>query len=153
MVLLEQLAKKRDVTLVVSANPAGAPRAYGDVGQLQQAVANLVVNAIQASPPGGRVELSVVDEERSPPPGSGASRTDWVRLSVVDHGAGMDAETASHVFEPFYTTKDVGEGTGLGLAVTHGIVAEHGGWIDVESALGEGSTFSIFLPRPSGDSA
>jgi signal transduction histidine kinase len=69
-----------------------------------------------------------------------------VRLSVVDQGEGMSPETIAHIFEPFYTTKAVGEGTGLGLSVTYGIVHEHGGWIVVESKPGEGSRFTVYLP-------
>ena len=69
-------------------------------------------------------------------------------MSVEDQGTGIPREQLARVFEPFFTTKAVGEGTGLGLAVAHGIVAEHGGWIEVESDVGKGSRFSIFLPPP-----
>lgn len=73
----------------------------------------------------------------------------WACLSVSDTGRGMDAETLQHVFEPFFTTKNLGEGTGLGLAVVHGIIEAHYGIITVESALGSGSTFRIYLPLAS----
>jgi signal transduction histidine kinase len=68
-------------------------------------------------------------------------------IEVRDTGSGMDEATRSRVFEPFYTTKEVGDGTGLGLSVSWGIVREHGGWIDVASTPGAGSTFTVYLPR------
>ena len=68
-------------------------------------------------------------------------------IEVKDTGSGMDEVTRSRVFEPFYTTKEIGDGTGLGLSVSWGIVREHGGWIDVASAPGAGSTFTVYLPR------
>jgi signal transduction histidine kinase len=146
--LLDQMAKKRGVALAIDDASADGFRAFGDAGQLQQAVTNLVVNALQACMRGGRVDVSLGHERRIPPAELGGPEANWIRLSVSDTGCGMDADTIVHVFEPFFTTKDVGEGTGLGLAVTHGIVVEHGGWIDVESQVGKGSRFSIHLPMP-----
>jgi len=112
-----------------------------------------VLNAIQATPSGGTVELSVARERRPAPTGQGRARADWIRLCIRDSGCGMDEKTRAHLFEPFFTTKGVGEGTGLGLAVTHGIVEEHGGWIEVASELGQGSRFAIYLPPHSQESA
>ncbi|MBI4821610.1 MAG: HAMP domain-containing histidine kinase [Deltaproteobacteria bacterium] len=146
--LLDQMARKSGVTLAIDETPADGLRAIGDGGQLQQAVTNLVVNALQACSRNGKVDVSLGREHRRPPTDQEGPEAEWIRLSVSDTGCGMDAETISRVFEPFFTTKDVGEGTGLGLAVTHGIVAEHGGWIDVESKVGKGSRFSIHLPAP-----
>ncbi len=110
---------------------------------------NLAVNARDAMPEGGqlRIELTtltVKDARQSPLPGLSAGA--WVRIDVQDTGTGIRPEHMAHVFEPFFTTKEPGKGTGLGLAQAHGIVAQHDGYISVRSELGEGTTFSIFLP-------
>jgi len=121
--------------------------------QLLQALANLVVNAIQASPTGASVRVVVGEEEVTPPADRGGSRAGYAYIRVSDDGAGMDGATVPHIFEPFFTTKDVGEGTGLGLSVSHGIVTEHGGWIDVESTRGAGTRMTIRLPRAAAGAA
>ena len=105
-----------------------------------------MVNALQATPEGGNITLGRELARAAPPPDRGGDPATWVRLWVRDSGSGMDEATARRVFEPFFTTKDVGRGTGLGLSVSYGIVREHGGWIDVKSAPGQGSTFSVWLP-------
>jgi signal transduction histidine kinase len=144
--LLAPLARKRGVELVLRS--AESPCAAEiDVGQIQQALANLVVNAIHASAPGGVVTVDAGRERARPPAEHGGPEGDYVRVSVVDGGAGIAPEDRDRIFEPFFTTKEVGEGTGLGLSVSYGIVREHGGWIAIESELGKGSRFSIFLPR------
>ena len=107
-----------------------------DPSQLHQALVNLVVNAIQAMPRGGRL---TVRTDR----GDGA-----VLLSVEDTGIGMSEAVRKQIFIPFFTTKDVNQGTGLGLSVVHGIVTAHGGRIQVESEIGKGSRFEIRLPLP-----
>ncbi|MFO0723456.1 MAG: HAMP domain-containing sensor histidine kinase [Myxococcota bacterium] len=145
---LAPLAKKQGVELIPPEPQSAALKVSGDAGQLQQVITNLVVNAIQASGRGKRVEAKLGEEERCSPLEPEGSPARWLALSVQDQGAGMSPETREHVFEPFFTTKDVGEGTGLGLSVAHGIVREHGGWIDVESEIGRGSRFTIYLPVP-----
>jgi len=121
-----------------------------DAAQLQQVLTNLVVNAVQASPESSAVEISL-RVASSPGKASAAPVAEsrgFVCITISDHGTGMGEDTLERVFEPFFTTKDVGEGTGLGLAVAYGIVQEHGGFITVESKLGEGSRFEVYLPLP-----
>ncbi|MCK6551554.1 PAS domain S-box protein [Myxococcota bacterium] len=120
-----------------------------DAGMLEQVVMNLVVNARDAMPRGGRIQLSVAEldvdtahVEREPAARPGR----FACLTVRDTGEGMEPWMLDHIFEPFFTTKEVGKGTGLGLATVHGIVMQHGGWIEVDSALGRGTTFRIYFP-------
>ena len=119
-----------------------------DQSQMQQVLANVLMNGIQAMPDGGRLRIAVGVRRARPPAQTGGAQGDYLCVTVEDEGRGIAREDLARVFEPFFTTKAIGEGTGLGLAVAHGIVAEHGGWIEVESEVGKGSRFSIFLPRP-----
>lgn len=147
--LLSPVADKAHVT--VHRETGDVPvLANVDPNQLQQSLANIVLNAIQATPDGGTLRVWVGTRRVRPPADRGGPETDYPCISVEDNGTGMSADRLARIFEPFYTTKPVGEGTGLGLAVAHGIVAEHGGWITVDSTVGRGSCFSIFLP-PSTD--
>ena len=122
----------------------GLPLVAVNPGQLEQVVINLLINARDALTGGGRVtvETSAVDLENGP----AETATAAVRLRVTDTGCGMDAATRSRVFEPYFTTKDAGKGTGLGLSTVFGIVTQHGGQIDVTSEVGEGATFTVYLP-------
>ncbi len=142
--LLEPLAARAGVKLSCATGPAPI---RADAAQIQQALTNLVMNAIQASARGSEVAVSVSSE----PPDGSAGPGDGARafVDVCDGGCGIPAERISLIFDPFFTTKPVGEGTGLGLSVAHGIVAEHGGRIDVESRPGSGSRFRISLPLES----
>ncbi|MCA9677497.1 MAG: HAMP domain-containing histidine kinase [Kofleriaceae bacterium] len=144
--LVDSTARKKDVALALVDDGHGV-EAWADDGPLQQALLNIVVNAIHATPAGGRVELTV-DEVDATAPGGRPAGTRWARVRVRDTGTGMDEATLARIYEPFFTTKGVGEGTGLGLSVTYGIVRDAGGWVDVTSAPGEGSTFAVHLPRP-----
>ncbi|MBI5069122.1 MAG: PAS domain S-box protein [Deltaproteobacteria bacterium] len=123
-----------------------------DPSQLDQVLMNLVVNARDAMPRGGnlRIETGNVVVEPGPALRPDRQAGEYVRISVIDDGAGMDAETLAHVFEPFFTTKGEGRGTGLGLATVYGIVSQAGGFLDVESAPDRGSAFHVHLPRSAG---
>lgn len=137
--LLSPLAEKRGVRLSLESE-AGPAIAEVDAGQMEQVVSNIVVNAIQAMPGGGRV---VVTTGRAPPGDDGRQHA---FIAVKDDGVGIPPEVKEQLFLPFVTTKGVGEGTGLGLWVAHGIVLDHGGRIEVESEPGKGSTFTVLLP-------
>ena len=110
------------------------PRLQADPGQLHQVLVNLVVNALQSMSAGGRLAVRTRQEGGT------------VILEVEDTGEGIDEEIRHHIFVPFFTTKEVDQGTGLGLAVVHGIITAHRGVIEVESARGEGTTFQVRFP-------
>jgi signal transduction histidine kinase/HAMP domain-containing protein/ActR/RegA family two-component response regulator len=129
--------------------PARIPLIRGDNGMVEQVLMNLAVNARDAMPNGGTltIQADVVDVDQAyaqahPEARAGPS----VCLRVMDTGCGMDAATLGRIFEPFFTTKEVGKGTGLGLATVYGIVKRHGGWIEVASTPGLGTSFAIFFP-------
>jgi signal transduction histidine kinase len=126
-------------------------RIMGDSNQLHQVVMNLCTNAHHAMREEGgtlevRLDRIVLDRHSAADP-HGLAEGSYVRLSVSDTGSGMDAETIERIFEPYFTTKEKDEGSGLGMAVVHGIVKGYGGTVAVESTPGEGSTFIIYLPR------
>lgn len=119
-----------------------------DTGQMEQVFMNLLINAWQAMPGGGTIALKTENTSLDAEEAArwGVKPGDFVKVTVSDTGTGMDAETLTRIFDPFYTTKEVGQGTGLGLAAVYGIIRKHGGLIDVKSALGRGTTFMIYLP-------
>jgi PAS domain S-box-containing protein len=121
-----------------------------DPGQIEQAIVNLAVNARDAMPNGGRLSITLANIELDSQVASrieGLSAGRYVRMDVVDNGIGMNEETMSKIFEPFFTTKEAGKGTGLGLAMVYGLVRQSGGSIEVESRLGAGTRFRIYLPQ------
>jgi len=149
--LLRPIADKRRVTLQLDSSEQ-VPDVIADAAQLQQVVTNLVVNAVQATPESGVVQIGLRLANESPRDselGVPRAAAPYVCIVVTDRGTGMNEQTLERIFEPFFTTKDIGEGTGLGLAVAYGIVQEHGGFITVESKIAEGSRFEVYLPVPS----
>jgi PAS domain S-box-containing protein len=141
--MLERLMKgKVAVQVALGRRPA---MVFADQHQLEQVVMNLAVNALDAMPDGGELKI-----ETSLAEAPGAEGKRWVSLTVEDSGTGMDEETRQRIFEPFFTTKETGRGTGLGLAMVQGIVAQSGGWIEVQSRVGQGTRFRIGLPAAPG---
>ncbi len=126
-----------------------------DRSQIEQLLLNLVVNARDAMPKGGRLRIEASDVSRNADrlPGDLPNVRSWVVLSIADSGVGMEPETLHHMFEPFFTTKPKGKGTGLGLATVYAIVHQSGGFTEVTSAVGEGTTFRVFFPRAEEGSA
>jgi PAS domain S-box-containing protein len=123
-----------------------------DPAQVEQVLVNLAVNARDAMPEGGQLTVTLADvtlDEASAARHRDARPGEYVVLSVSDTGLGMTPETREHAFEPFYSTKPHGEGTGLGLAMVHGAVSQNGGRVELSSELGRGTTFRIYLPRVS----
>jgi signal transduction histidine kinase len=130
-----------NIELTAELDPALEPVEM-DAAQMQQTIVNLALNARDAMPEGGKIVLATNNCKAS-----GPSRTAAVEFSVTDTGFGMDAGTRVHIFEPFFSTKRPGQGTGLGLATVHNIVSQHGGTIQVESAPGKGTRVVVRLPR------
>ncbi len=145
--LLNRLVGEK-VTLTLSHDPILKP-IRADKRQLEQVLMNLVVNARDAMPDGGEIQIETecmtlsepLERDRVNVPAG-----DYVCLRVIDHGVGISADKLQKVFEPFYTTKKTGEGTGLGLSTAYGIVKQTGGFIFVDSTLGQGTCFSIMFP-------
>jgi len=119
-----------------------------DQGQIEQVLLNLYLNASQAMPGGGclYIEISnvVLDKDYTKPFGVKSGK--YVKTSITDTGIGMDEATRQKIFDPFFTTKEMGRGTGLGLASVYGIINNHGGIINIDSEIGKGTTFNIYLP-------
>ncbi|MBC8031902.1 MAG: PAS domain S-box protein [Pyrinomonadaceae bacterium] len=132
--LLEPQLRGNQIEIIRAYDPE-SPRVFGNSGQLQQVFTNLLINARDATPDGGSIRISTIPADDHS-----------VMVEVSDSGTGIAPENVAKIYDPFYTTKGVGEGTGLGLAVSYGIVQEHSGHISVESAPGRGTTFRITLP-------
>lgn len=114
--------------------PTDLPNIMGNVDNLKQVFVNLFLNAIQAMPDGGYLKISAKPVDK------------YVRIDVEDSGIGMPPEVMERIFDPFFSTKPVGKGTGLGLSIVYGIIKKHGGYIEVNSKQGKGTTFTVYLP-------
>jgi hypothetical protein len=132
--LLEPQLRGNQIEIVRHYDP-DSPKVFGNSGKLQQVFTNILLNARDAIPNGGRIAIS-----------TNASHDHSLTIEVADTGIGIAPENVAKIYDPFYTTKGVGRGTGLGLAVSYGIVQEHSGHISVESTPGCGTTFRITLP-------
>lgn len=121
-----------------------------DVGQMEQVLINLAVNARDAMDGGGRLTITTSSFRNTEPMERGADTMppgDWVTIAVEDTGCGIPSDLRDRIFEPFFTTKEVGHGTGLGLATVYGIIRQTGGFLHVDSQLGQGTVFTLYLPR------
>jgi two-component system NtrC family sensor kinase len=132
--LTEYLTRKGGVEVIVDM-PEDPVMVIYDAQQIEQVLINLFSNAIHAMKNGGTLRINLGQADRA------------VAIAVQDTGTGISRENLVRIFDPFFTTKPEGEGTGLGLSVSYGIVSNHGGQIDVESKLGQGTTFTILLPE------
>ena len=140
--MLEPAARKNGVELRITTTPA-LPLITVDEVQMEQVLMNLVMNGIEAMPEGGIVAVKLSKDDR---PDEVGRRREYLVISVTDEGEGIAGGDLHHIFEPFFTRKDVGKGSGLGLSIAHGIVEEHDGWIEVKSEPGKGAAFAVFLP-------
>jgi PAS domain S-box-containing protein len=144
------LARTFDPRIQLEMRPSADPaRILGDPAQMEQVILNLAMNARDAMPDGGRMTFSTEIIQRTDTDGprpAWAEPGRYVLTIVRDTGIGIPPDLHSRIFEPFFTTKPRGKGTGMGLAMVYGIVRHHGGWVEVESAVGAGATFRIFLP-------
>ncbi len=128
---------------------AGDGRVLINPGQLERVLLNLVVNAREALPKGGPITIRIHDEQVHDGADTG-NPGHYVAIDVIDQGVGMDEKTRARLFEPFFTTRPEGQGTGLGLSIAYRIVDQAGGFIHFDSALGKGTTMSVYLPRVAG---
>jgi signal transduction histidine kinase len=136
----------RNVKLLSSLS-SEVPSILGDPTHLQTLFLNLITNALDAMPQGGHLRIST---QLQFTPATSGENGRWVEISIADTGIGITEESKKRIFDPFFTTKKMGEGTGLGLAICEKIIKEHAGRLEVESEVGKGSTFSIFLPALEG---
>ncbi|MGC4066796.1 MAG: ATP-binding protein [Polyangiaceae bacterium] len=152
---LEKMLRRllgEDIHLVVRLEPELFP-VHSDVGQLEQVIVNLAVNARDAMPGGGQLSIATenvhLDGEFCRTVGQ-LPRGRYVKITIEDNGIGMSTEVQEHLFEPFFTTKELGKGTGLGLAMVYGAIQQNRGHVGVQSALGSGTAIHIYLPAADG---
>ena len=147
---LLQTSLPADVTLSLQQLEEDMPPILADAIQLDRILSNLIINARDALPEGGEIVIStdLVRFDRMHANSWQINDVPYLRVNISDNGTGMDEDIQSHIFEPFFTTKPSGEGTGLGLSVVFGSMESHQGFIDLQSQVGEGTTFSLFFPLP-----
>ena len=140
----------KDIEIVTNL-PDGLSMVSADPSQIQQVVINLAVNARDAMPSGGKLLIETRIAACAEGAAANAEGGGFVQLSVSDTGTGIDSESQAKIFDPFYTTKDIGKGTGLGMYIVHSIVNNHGGYINLYSEPGSGTRFNIYLPTAKGN--
>ena len=143
--IIERPASFRDIEIAMDLDP-DLPQVWVDADLIKQVIMNMLVNAQHAIEHEGSITVRSrrLPQPRSPEPGK--QPVPMVEISIIDSGCGIPEQNLKRIFDPFFTSKEVGKGTGLGLSVSHGIVRAHGGVIEVESTVGKGSTFRIYLP-------
>jgi len=150
--IIERPASFRDIEIAMDLDPE-LPKVWVDADLIKQVIMNILVNAQHAIEHEGSITVKTrrLAQPRSPEPGAAPVPT--VEISIVDTGCGIPEKNLKRIFDPFFTSKEVGKGTGLGLSVSHGIIRAHAGTIEVESTVGQGSVFRIYLPvePPAGD--
>ena len=148
--LLDFIKKVIDEHIEIVFTPAtDIQTVFADTVQIEQVVLNLCINARDAMPNGGQLFITIQNAALNKAPRQMQTPEQagtYVEITVRDTGTGMDEQTRDRIFEPFFTTKEVGKGTGLGLSTVHGIIGQHKGFINVESTIGKGTSFSIYLP-------
>jgi len=142
---VERPASLQQIEISTDLDP-GLPQIWGDADLIKQLILNLLVNAQQASEGKGTVTVRSRPYAAAANAKTGAEATPMVEIAVIDTGCGIPQANLQRIFDPFFTSKEVGKGTGLGLSVSYGIVKAHGGRITVESVVGTGTTFRIYLP-------
>ena len=144
--IIERPANLRDIEIAMDLDP-DLPQVWADADQITQVIMNMLVNAQHAIEEKGSITVRSRRVLKEPDAGSGGDPVPVVELSFIDTGCGIPEKNLKRIFDPFFTSKEVGKGTGLGLSVSHGIVSAHGGTIEVESSAGEGTTFRVLLPQ------
>lgn len=144
--LLHPMASKQQVSLILTKEENAEAILRADFSQLQQVMVNLLMNAIQAMPDGGKVEVNLANEMLPVSLFDEQTKLKYLKVQIQDEGEGICKENLACIFTPFFTTKKIGAGTGLGLSIAHGIVEDHEGWIDIESTARKGACFTVYLP-------
>jgi len=144
--LLYPMAAKHRVFFSLNKDEDTQVTLTADFSQLQQVLVNLLMNAIQAMPNGGKADVILSNKFLSHSSGEDRIKNRYLIIKIEDEGEGIRQENFKHIFTPFFTTKTIGTGTGLGLSIAHGIVEENGGWIDIENNVATGACFTVYLP-------